>query len=134
VRTNVLYLYNPWKCPSTFHINPATPVFIPVTRRVKGYTRFVWKYVTGRKKRFRPHKVYIFFIKITSRVDLAMSVCLCVRMNSEISVTIRATILRLGMQIPDIPAQRKTVSASYHAYSNAHKPPKTVSPTVLMLD
>jgi len=51
-------------------------IFIPVTRRVKGYTRFVGKYVTGRKKRFRPHKIYIFLIRITSRVDLAMSVCL----------------------------------------------------------
>jgi len=50
-------------------------VFIPVTRRVKGYTRFVGKYVTGRRKRFRPHKVYIFLIRNTSRVDLAMSVC-----------------------------------------------------------
>jgi len=35
-------------------------IFIPVTRRVKGYTRFVGKYVTGRRKRFRPHKVYIY--------------------------------------------------------------------------
>jgi len=50
-------------------------LFIPVTRRVKGYTRFVGKYVTDRRKRFRPHKVYIFLIRITSRVDLAMSVC-----------------------------------------------------------
>jgi len=42
--------------------------------RVKDYTSFVKKYVTGRRKRFRPHKVYIFSIRITSRVDLAMSV------------------------------------------------------------
>jgi len=42
-------------------------IFIPVTRRVKGYTRFVGKYVTGRRKRFRPHKEYIFLIRITSR-------------------------------------------------------------------
>jgi len=54
-------------------------IFIPVTRRVKGYTRFVGKYVTGRRKRFRPHQVYIFLIRITSRVDLAMSVCPSVR-------------------------------------------------------
>jgi len=27
-----------------------TKIFIPVTRRVKGYTRFVGKYVTGRRK------------------------------------------------------------------------------------
>jgi len=31
---------------------------IPVTRKVKGYTTFVGKYLTGRRKRFRPHKVY----------------------------------------------------------------------------
>jgi len=51
---------------------------IPVTRRVKGYTRFVGKYVTGIRNLFRPHKVYIFFIRITSRVNIAMSVCLSV--------------------------------------------------------
>jgi len=28
------------------------------------FTRFVEMYVTGRRKRFRPHKVYIFFIRI----------------------------------------------------------------------
>jgi len=77
------------------------------TRIVKGYTRFVGKYITGRRKRFRPHKVYIFPIRITSRVDLAMSVCPSVLMNAEISETIRATIVALGMQIPEIPAQRK---------------------------
>jgi len=59
-------------------------IFIPVTRRIKGYTIFVGKYVTGRWNRFGPHKVYIFLIR--SRVDLAMS------------------ILGLGMQIPKIPA------------------------------
>jgi len=31
-------------------------------------------------------------------------------MNAEISETIRAIILGLGMQIPEIPAQRKVVS------------------------
>jgi len=30
-------------------------------------------------------------------------------MNAEISATIGSTILGLGMQIPEIPAQRKTV-------------------------
>jgi len=55
-------------------------------------------------------------------------------MNAEISETIRATILGLGMQIPEIPAQRKIVSEECHAYSDAHKPPKTVAPTVLMLE
>jgi len=63
-----------------------------------------------------------------------MSVRLSVRMNAEISETIRATILGLGMQIPEIPAQRKIVSEECHAYSDAHKPPKTVAPTVLMLE
>jgi len=32
-------------------------IFIPGTRRVKGYTRFVGKYVTVIGKRFRAHKV-----------------------------------------------------------------------------
>jgi len=39
-------------------------LYIPVTTRVKRYTRFVAKYVTGRRKRFRPYKVYIFLIRI----------------------------------------------------------------------
>jgi len=114
-----------------------SPVFIPVTRRVKGYTRFVGKYETGRRKRFRPHKVYIFLIRITSRDDLAMSVCpsvrLSVRMNAEISETMGARLLRFGVQIPELLTQRKFVSAQCHAHSNAHKPLKTVTPTVLML-
>jgi len=100
-------------------------VIIPLTRRVKGYTRFVGKYVTGRRKRFRPHKVYIFLIRITNRVDLAMSVrlsiCLSVRMNAEISETIQARLL-------------KFISAECHAHSNAHKPRNPVTPTIFMLD
>jgi len=51
-------------------------------------------------------------------------------MNAEISETIQATILGLVMQIPEIPAQRKFVSAECHA----HKPPKTVASTVLILE
>jgi len=39
-----------------------------------------------------------------------MSVCPSVRMSAEISETIRATILGLGMQIPEIPEQHKFVS------------------------
>jgi len=38
-------------------------VVVPVTCRVKG------------RQRFRPHKEYMFLIRITSRVDLAISVC-----------------------------------------------------------
>jgi len=44
-------------------------------------------------------------------------------MTAEISETIRATIMGLCMQIPEIPAQRMFVSAECHAHSNAHKPP-----------
>jgi len=73
--------------------------------------------------------LYIFLIRITSRVDLAMSVCLSVRMNAEISETIRARLLRFGVHISELLTQRKS-----HAHSNAHKPPKTVDPTVLMLE
>jgi len=94
--------------------------FYTRTRRVKGYTRFVGKYETGSRKLFRPHKVYIFLIRIISRVDLAMSVCPSVRMNAEISETIRATLLRFGVQIPELLTQRKFVSAACHAHSNAH--------------
>jgi len=54
-----------------------------------------------------------------------MSVRLSVRMNAEISETIRARLLRFGVQIPDF-------SVECHAHSNAHKPPKTVAPTVLI--
>jgi len=38
------------------------------------------------------------------------------------------------MQIPKLLAQRKFVSAACHAHFDAHKPPKTVAPTVLMLE
>jgi len=51
-------------------------------------------------------------------------------MIAEISETIRATILGLGMQIPEIPAQRTFVSEMCHA----HKTPKAVAPTGLMLE
>jgi len=40
-------------------------------------------------------------------VDLAMYVCLSVRMNAEIPETIKARLLLFGMQIPELLAQRK---------------------------
>jgi len=93
-------------------------------------------------------------------------------MNAEISETIRARLLRFGVQIPELLTQRKFVSAECHAHSNAHcgsnsfdgrikiltemycsqqylsidpkkvchayfnahKPPKPVTPTIFMLD
>jgi len=64
-------------------------------------------------------------IRITSRVDLAMSVCPSVRMNAEISETVRARLLRFGVQIPALLS--KFVSVECHAHSNAHKPGKFVS-------
>jgi len=94
----------------------------PITHRVKGYTWFVKKYVTDRRKRFGPHKVFIFLIRITSRADLAMSVCPSVRMNAEIPESIRDRLLGFGMQIPELLSQRKFVLAGCHAHSNAHKP------------
>jgi len=39
---------------------------------------------------FKDHKVYIFLVSITSRVGPAMSVCLSVQMNADISETTRA--------------------------------------------
>jgi len=50
-------------------------------RRVKWYTRYVRKYVTGRKKSFQPYMVYIFLIRITSR-NRTRHVRLSVRMNA----------------------------------------------------
>jgi len=55
-------------------------------------------------------------------------------MNAEISETIRARLLRFGVEISELLTQRKFVSAGCHAHSNAHKEPNTVAPTVLMLE
>jgi len=41
-------------------VNWVSSVVIPVTRKVKGYTIFVGKYVTDKRERFRPHKVHVF--------------------------------------------------------------------------
>jgi len=38
------------------------------------------------------------------------------------------------MQIPELLAQRKFTSAGCHSHFNALKPPKTVVPTVFMLE
>jgi len=53
------------------------------------YTRFVEKYVTGRRKRFQTYKIYIFLIRQ----------CPSVRMNVEIPGTIRARRLGISIQI-----------------------------------
>jgi len=43
------------------------------------YIKFVKKkYVTCRRWRGRPHEVYILLIRVTSWVDIVMSVCLSV--------------------------------------------------------
>jgi len=93
---------------------------IPVTRRVKGYTIAVGKYVTGRRKRLRPHvgkyvtgkrkrfgphKIYIFL------KGSRLSVCPSVRMNSKFSETVRARMLKFGMKIH----RHRFVSAGCHA-------------------
>jgi len=38
------------------------------------------------------------------------------------------------VQIPELLTQRKFVSAECHAHFNAYKPPKPVTPTILILD
>jgi len=50
-------------------------------------------YVTCRNRHFRPHKVYVFLIRITSR----LSVYLSVRIKAEISETTKARMLGSGM-------------------------------------
>jgi len=51
--------------------------------------------------------VFIFLIRITSRVDLAMSVYPSVFMNAQISETIKARMLGFVLQILEFLAQRK---------------------------
>jgi len=77
---------------------------------------------------FRPHKVYIFLIRITSRVVLTMSVCLSVRMNAEIRKDLK--LLGFGMQIPELPAQRKFVSAGATSTCSASLFQQSATPTL----
>jgi len=50
-------------------------------------------------------------------------------MNAEISETIRARLLGVGVRISELLAQRKL----WHDNSNAHNPSKTVAPTAYKL-
>jgi len=45
-----------------------------------------------------------------------------------------ARLSGFGVQISELLALHKFVSAGCHAHFNAHKPPKTVAPTVFMLE
>jgi len=73
-------------------------IFLPVTLQwVKGYTRFVEKYVTGWRKRFRRNKVYI---RINSRIDLAISVYPSVRLSVRLPV--RPFDVRPSQQMYDL--------------------------------
>jgi len=87
-------------------------IIILVTHRVKDYTRFYEKCVTGRRKCFAPT---ISLIRITGQVDLAMSVCF------KISESIRAGILGLSMQILRLRVQRKFVSKQTCAAQDAQE-------------
>jgi len=97
-----------------------------VTLRVKGYIRFVGKYVTDRMNRFRPYKVYVLLIRITSRVKLAMSVCpsVCPSVWTLSTRKIwKLEKLGLGMQILEVLGQRKCASEGCHGHSKAHNRP-----------
>jgi len=65
----------------------------------------------------------MLFIRITSRVSLALPVCL-----SGLLKAIQATKMGLSMLILEIPAQRKFYPARCHAY----KPSHTVASTGLV--
>lgn len=85
----------------------------------------VEKYVAGRRKCFRLCKVYIFLIRVNSRVHLIMSACPTVnhvRMNAEIIGTIKPRRLRLSIQILETNTQRKLVD---------YVATPTVTPTLL---
>jgi len=58
------------------------------------------KYVTGRRRHGRPHKVSIFLISIRSRL----------RMNERISEMVRPTSTKLNMKTSYICTQNKFVS------------------------
>jgi len=66
-------------------------LFIFLYPLLEEYIVFVRKYVTGRRVRFRPYKVFILLIRITSRVD---------------QFIIKVRKLGLNMQILEILAQR----------------------------
>jgi len=52
----------------------------------RGYYDFSQKIATRWRRRFRPHKVYMFLISIDRQVDLAMSVCPSVSTQTSLSV------------------------------------------------
>jgi len=56
--------------------------------------------------------------------DLAMSVCLPICLNAQLSETIKVRMLRLSIPILEILAQFKIFSAGFYPLYNAHKPPK----------
>jgi len=76
-------------------------------------------------RRFRSCKVYIFLIRINSRVDLALSVCpyerRVLRNYKSYKVEIKHT-------------HSRDIDAAYccHAHSNGHKPHKTAMPILLI--
>jgi len=59
-----------------------------------------------------------------------MSVCPSVRMNSEISETIRARLLGLGMHISELLAQRKLLNWLYFSYQYLSIDPKKSLPSI----
>jgi len=62
---------------------------------VKGYNRLVEKYAIRKGKLFQHYKVYVFLIRINTRVNAAMSVlfdCLLVRKSAKTSETININI------------------------------------------
>jgi len=70
---------------------------------------------------------------VAARIELTTA-GIAVESTTAASETIRARLLRFGVQISELLTQRKFVSAMCHAHSYAHKPPKAVAPTVLMLE
>ena len=64
----------------------------------RGYYKIGQMFVTQRRDRFRPHKVYIFLISKRRRVDIAMSVCPSVRLSVCLSGAARSspTVLELS--------------------------------------
>jgi len=67
---------------SNTHFYPILGIFLYPSR---GYYDFSQKFKTQLRRLFRPHKVFIFLISITRRVDVAMFVCPSVSMQNSLS-------------------------------------------------
>jgi len=78
--------------------------FLAMYGYIKGYIRFVEKYVTGRRKRSCPYTVYIFLTRI---ISVQQSVCPYERCDLG---NYKSFNTGIGIQILEIAAQRMSMA------------------------